>query len=299
MTEPTRAGFVALIGAPNAGKSTLMNRMVGAKVSIVTHKVQTTRTRVLGIVIHDASQLVFVDTPGIFQPKRRLDRAMVRAAWDGAHEADAIVLLADAGRGLDDETGAIIKGLKDAGRTAILAINKIDTVRKERLLELAAAFDATGVFTRIFMISATRGEGTDDLMDALAGQVPLGPWLFPEDQLSDMPQRLMAAEVTREKLYLNVHQEVPYELTVETEQWKTLRDGSVRIEQTIYVRRDSQKAIVLGKGGRLVKKVGQAAREELSRLFEVPVQLYLFVKVREKWAEDPARYSEWNLDFKA
>jgi len=299
MTEATRAGFVALIGAPNAGKSTLMNLLVGAKVSIVTHKVQTTRTRVLGIVIHDASQIVFVDTPGIFQPKRRLERAMVRAAWEGAHEADAIVLLADAGRGLDDETQAIVSGLKDAGRTAILAINKIDTVKKERLLEVAAGFDATGVFTRVFMISATRGDGTDDLMDYLAAQLPPRPWLYPEDQLSDMPQRLMAAEVTREKLYLNVHQEVPYELTVETEQWKTLRDGSVRIEQTIYVRRDSQKAIVLGKGGRLVKKVGQAAREELSRLFGVPVQLYLFVKVREKWTDDPARYSEWNLDFKA
>jgi len=298
MTDATRAGFVALIGAPNAGKSTLMNRLVGAKVSIVTHKVQTTRTRVLGILIHDASQLFFVDTPGIFEPKRRLDRAMVRAAWDGAQEADAIVLLADARRGLDEETQTIIDGLKQSGRKAILAINKVDTVKKENLLEVASLFDATGVFTEVFMISATRGDGTDDLLDHLAGQVPEGPWLFPEDQLSDMPQRLMAAEVTREKLYLNVHQEVPYELTVETEQWKTLRDGSVRIEQTIYVRRDSQKAIVLGKGGRLVKRVGQAAREELSRLFGVPVQLYLFVKVREKWADDPARYSEWNLDFK-
>jgi len=299
MTEPTRAGFVALIGAPNAGKSTLMNRLVGAKVSIVTHKVQTTRTRVLGIVIRDASQLVFVDTPGIFQPKRRLERAMVRAAWDGAHEADQIVLLADVGRGLDEETGGIVEGLKEAGRTAILAINKIDTVRKERLLEVTADFDATGAITDVFMISATRGDGTDDLMAHLAAALPLGPWLFPEDQLSDMPQRLMAAEVTREKLYLNVHQEVPYDLTVETEQWKTLRDGSVRIEQTIYVRRDSQKSIVLGKGGQMVKKVGQAAREELSGLFGVPVQLYLFVKVREKWTEDPSRYSEWNLDFKA
>jgi len=299
MDDPTRAGFVALIGAPNAGKSTLMNRLVGAKVSIVTHKVQTTRTRVLGIVIQRASQLIFVDTPGIFEPKRRLDRAMVRAAWDGAQEADAIVLLADARRGLDEKTLTIIDGLKQSGRKAILAINKIDTVKKEDLLEVASLFDATGVFAEVFMISATRGDGTDDLLDHLAGQVPEGPWLFPEDQLSDMPQRLMAAEVTREKLYLNVHQEVPYELTVETEQWKTLRDGSVRIEQTIYVRRDSQKAIILGKGGRLVKRVGQAAREELSRLFGVPVQLYLFVKVREKWAEDPARYSEWNLDFKA
>jgi len=299
MDDPTRAGFVALIGAPNAGKSTLMNRLVGAKVSIVTHKVQTTRTRVLGIVIQRASQLIFVDTPGIFEPKRRLDRAMVRAAWDGAQEADAIVLLADARRGLDEKTLTIIDGLKQSGRKAILAINKIDTVKKENLLEVASLFDATGVFAEVFMISATRGDGTDDLLDHLAGQVPEGPWLFPEDQLSDMPQRLMAAEVTREKLYLNVHQEVPYELTVETEQWKTLRDGSVRIEQTIYVRRDSQKAIILGKGGRLVKRVGQAAREELSRLFGVPVQLYLFVKVREKWAEDPARYSEWNLDFKA
>ncbi len=299
MNEATRAGFVALIGAPNAGKSTLMNRLVGAKVSIVTHKVQTTRTRVLGIVMHASSQLIFIDTPGIFQPRRRLDRAMVRAAWDGAADADAIVLLVDARRGLDDENQAIVDGLKEDGRRAILAINKIDTIGKEHLLEVAAAFDRAGIFDRVFMISATKGQGTDDLLEHLAELAPEGPWLFPEDQLSDMPQRLMAAEATREKLTLYLHQELPYELTVETDSWKTLRDGSIRIEQTIYVRRDSQKAIVLGKGGRMVKKVGQAAREELGEQFGVPVQLYIFVKVRENWVDDPARYSEWNLDFKA
>lgn len=299
MSEPTRAGFVALLGAPNAGKSTLMNRLVGAKVSIVTHKVQTTRTRVLGIMIQDRSQLIFVDTPGIFEPKRRLERAMVHAAWAGAAEADLLVLLADARRGLDQENSAIVDGLKRDGRKAVLAINKIDTVPREALLEVAAAFDATGAFEAVFMISATRGDGTDDLIRHLAAGVPEGPWLFPEDQLSDMPQRLMAAEVTREKLFLNVHQEVPYELTVETEAWEERQDGSVQINQTIYVRRPSQKGIVLGKGGKLVKRVSQAARQELSDMLGVPVHLYLFVKVRENWTDDPARYSEWNLDFRA
>lgn len=295
----TRCGFVAVIGAPNAGKSTLTNLLVGAKVSIVTHKVQTTRTRVMGVAIRGTSQVVFIDTPGIFQPKRRLDRAMVGAAWMGVDEADQTVFLVDAAIGLNDENQAILNRLIDRKAKAVLVLNKIDLVKREKLLELAARLNEAGVFTDTFMISALKGDGADDLLDHLAANVPAGPWMFPEDQLSDMPQMLLAAEVTREKLYLNVHQELPYATTVETELWEPTQDGGVKIEQTIYVARDSQKAIILGKGGARVKVIGKAAREELMEMFDCPVHLYLFVKVRERWQDDPARYRVWNLDFNA
>jgi GTP-binding protein Era len=297
--EPERCGFVAVIGAPNAGKSTLVNAAVGAKVSIVTHKVQTTRTRVLGIALQGASQIAFVDTPGIFKPKRRLDRAMVSAAWQGAKEADATVLLIDAQAGLNEEVEGILQGLRNEGRKAILALNKIDLIRREALLELADDLNRTGLFTDIFMISALRADGTDDLLDVLAARMPEGPWLFPEDQLSDMPQMLLAAEVTREKLYLNVHQELPYALTVETESYAPQKDGSVRIEQVIYVQRESQRKIILGKAGAKLRTVGTAARLELEEILETRVHLFLFVKVRERWQEDPERYRVWNLDFQA
>ena len=292
-----RSGFVAVIGAPNAGKSTLVNLLVGAKVSIVTHKVQTTRTRVMGIAIKGDAQVVFVDTPGIFKPKRRLDRAMVGAAWLGVEEADQTVLVVDAAVGLNDENQAILDRLVERKAKAILVLNKIDLVKREKLLTLAAAFADTGIFTETFMISAKKGDGAWDLLDKLAASMPKGPWLFPEDQLSDMPQMLLAAEITREKLFLNVHQELPYAATVETELWEPTKDGGVKIEQTIYVARDSQKAIVLGKGGQRVKVIGSAAREELADILECPVHLYLFVKVREGWQDDPARYRVWNLDY--
>jgi len=292
-----RSGFVAVIGAPNAGKSTLVNLLVGAKVSIVTHKVQTTRTRVMGIAIKDDAQVVFVDTPGIFKPKRRLDRAMVGAAWLGVEEADRTVLVIDAAVGLNEENQAILDRLVERKTKAVLVLNKIDLVKREKLLSLAAVFADTGIFTETFMISAKKGDGAWDLLDTLAASMPKGPWLFPEDQLSDMPQMLLAAEITREKLFLNVHQELPYAATVETELWEPTKDGGVKIEQTIYVARDSQKAIVLGKGGQRVKTIGSAAREELADILECPVHLYLFVKVREGWQDDPARYRVWNLDF--
>ncbi len=293
-----RCGFVALVGAPNAGKSTLLNGLVGAKVSIVTHKVQTTRSRIRGIAIAGASQIVFVDTPGIFTPKRRLERAMVAAAWGGAKDADEVVLLYDAARRrLDPDTRLIIDGLRERGRRAILALNKIDLIRRDKLLGLAARFDAEGVFSRIFMISATRGDGVDDLCRHLAERLPEGPWLYPEDQLSDLPERLLAAEVTREKLFLNLHQELPYALTVETEDWQDLEDGSARIEQVITVARESHKGICLGKGGRTIKAVREAAQRELEELLGRRVHLFLFVKVRENWIEDPERYRAMGLEF--
>ncbi|RVU39523.1 GTPase Era [Hwanghaeella grinnelliae] len=295
----TRCGFVAVIGAPNAGKSTLVNLLVGAKVSIVTHKVQTTRTRVMGIAMKGQAQIVFIDTPGIFQPKRRLDRAMVGAAWMGVDEADQTVFLIDASVGLNAENQAILDGLVQRKAKAVLALNKIDLVKREKLLELAATLNESGAFTDTFMISALKGYGAQDLLDHLAANVSPGPWMFPEDQLSDMPQMLLAAEVTREKLFLNVHQELPYATTVETELWEPTNDGGVKIEQTIYVARDSQKAIILGKGGQRVKVIGKSAREELVELLGCPVHLYLFVKVRERWQDDPARYRVWNLDFNA
>lgn len=301
MTTPanTRAGFVALIGAPNAGKSTLLNRFVGAKVSIVTHKVQTTRTRVLGVAVADNAQIVFVDTPGIFQPKRRLDRAMVAAAWEGAKDADKVVMLVDATTGIRPDVETIIEGLKKNNRRVVLALNKVDAVKRESLLELAAQLNDTGVFSDVFMISALKGHGADDLLAHLVSAMPEGPFMFPEDQLTDMPMRLLAAEVTREKLFLNVHQELPYELTVETETWEEFKDGSAKVEQTIYVRRESQRSIILGKGGQRVKKIGAEAREELQEMLGRKIHLFLFVKVRDRWEDDPSRYTVWNLDFNA
>ena len=295
-----RSGFVALLGAPNAGKSTLLNALVGQKISIVTHKVQTTRAQIRGIAIEGDSQIVFVDTPGIFQPKRRLERAMVAAAWGGAQDADLVVLLYDAGRKrIDPDTRRILDGLKGQKRRAVLALNKIDQIRRDKLLSLAAEFEAEGIFDRIFMISALTGDGVDDLRRHLAAEMPVGPWLYPEDQLSDLPLRLLAADVTREKLFLKLHQELPYALTVETETWQEFDDGSARLEQTIYVQRDSQKAIVLGKSGRTIKEIRGDAQAELEVMLERRVHLFLFVKVRENWLDDPARYRAWGLDFGA
>jgi GTP-binding protein Era len=309
MTEPDSAapppaegerrfGFVAVLGAPNAGKSTLVNRLVGAKVSIVSPKVQTTRTRVLGIAIRGAAQLVFVDTPGIFTPRRRLDRSMVAAAWRGAADADLVLLLVDAAKPrLDEDTRGIVKGLQQSGRKAVLALNKIDVIRPEKLLALAAELNATGLFTDIFMISALTGDGVEDLAAYLARQLPPGPWHFPEDQLSDMPQRLLAAELTREQLFIQLHRELPYALTVESETWEEFDDGSVKINQVIFVRKDSQKAIVLGKGGQRIKAVREAAQRELAAMLDRPVHLFLYVKVREGWQDDPERYRELGLEF--
>jgi len=303
--EDTRCGFVAVIGAPNAGKSTLVNQMVGAKVSIVTHKVQTTRTRIRGLAIQGNAQLVFVDTPGIFRPRRTLDRAMVDAAWEGAGDADAVVLLVDAplylsptdgGRSRDD-TDRVIARLRKLRRKAILVLNKIDSIKRERLLKLAEELFDEEVFTEVFMISALKGSGVGDLKQALAARMPAGPWLYPEDQAADITERMLAAEITREKLILRLHEELPYSATVETESWQVKDDGSIRIEQTIYVERDGQKAIVLGKGGRTIKVISQAAREELAQMFEVPVHLFLFVKVRETWAEEGARLRAMGLDL--
>lgn len=295
--EPTRCGFVAIVGAPNAGKSTLTNQLVGAKVSIVTRKVQTTRARITAIAVADNSQIVFVDTPGIFEPKRRLERAMVDAAWSGIGDADIVVLLVDAQKGRSDDTDRIITGLKTAGRQAILALNKVDLVKQPTLLALAQALNAEGVFTDTFMISALQGDGTADLLAHLAAVVPAGPWLYPEDQLSDISERLLAAEITREKVFLRLHEELPYSITVETESWQERKDGSVRIEQVIYVRRDTQKGIVLGKGGRQVKQIGAEARQEMETVFDRRVHLFLFVKVRENWVDDPERYREMGLEF--
>jgi GTPase len=296
-TPETRCGFVALIGAPNAGKSTLMNAIVGAKLSIVTHKVQTTRAIVRGIALSGASQLIFVDTPGIFQPRRRLDRAMVTTAWGGAADADAICLLVDAERGLDEGNEAILAKLTDTRQTRILILNKIDTVKRETLLELAASINAKVQFADTFMVSALTGSGVEDLVRHLAGLMPKGPWLYPEDQISDAPLRSLAAEITREKLFLRLHDELPYESTVETTDWKSMKDGSARIEQTIFVTREGQKKIVIGKGGETIKAISMAARKEISAMAEAPVHLFLFVKVRENWSDDPERYREMGLEF--
>lgn len=294
---PTRAGFVAIIGPTNAGKSTLTNRLVGSKVSIVTQKVQTTRTRVTGIAVRGKSQFIFVDTPGVFAPKRRLDRAMVAAAWAGASDADLVVMVVDAERGIDDAVESVVEGLKGSGRKCLLALNKIDLVKRESLLELAKAMNDRLDFDATFMISASGGNGCKDLMDAIEARLPEGPWLFPEDQLSDLPERMLAAEITREKIYLRLHQELPYSIHVETESWKDQKDGSVRIEQVIYVERDGQKAIVLGKGGQTVKIVGSMAREEMEQVFDRRVHLFLFVKVRANWSEDRERYRAMGLDW--
>lgn len=293
----TRCGFVALIGAPNAGKSTLLNALVGAKLSIVSHKVQTTRNLVRGIAIEKNSQFIFVDTPGIFAPKRRLDRAMVTSAWSGAHDADLAGVLIDARKGLDTENGAIVSNLADVRQKAFLLLNKIDLVEKESLLALAQEANSRHPFAATFMISALDGSGLDDLKTWLAGHVPAGPWLYPPDQMSDAPMRQLAAEITREKLYLRLHQELPYQSTVETESWKELKDGSVRVEQTIYVERESQRKIVLGKNGQTIKAIGAEARKEIGALAEQPVHLFLFVKVREGWGDDPERYRQMGLEF--
>ncbi|MGN6469974.1 MAG: GTPase Era [Rhizobiaceae bacterium] len=294
---PTRSGFVALIGAPNAGKSTLLNRLVGAKVSIVTHKVQTTRAIVRGVATHGAAQIVFVDTPGIFSPRRRLDRAMVTTAWGGARDADLVLVLVDAERGIKGDAEAMIEALSDVGPLKVLILNKIDRVKHEKLLALAAEANARTAFERTFMISALTGSGCDDLLDFVAERLPDGPWYYPEDQISDLPMRQLAAEITREKLYLRLHQELPYSSHVETERWEEKKDGSVRIEQVIYVERDSQKKILLGHKGETIKAIGQAARKEIGEILEQKVHLFLFVKVRENWGDDPERYREMGLEF--
>jgi len=293
----TRCGFVALVGAPNAGKSTLVNQLVGTKVSIVSHKVQTTRALVRGLVIENGAQIVFVDTPGIFPPKRRLDRAMVSTAWSGATDADVIALLIDARKGLDEANIAILDKLAEAPRRKILLLNKIDTVRRESLLAVAQEATARVGFDRVFMISALTGDGVRDVVAYLADEMPAGPWLYPADDVSDLPLRVLAAEITREKLFARLHDELPYASTVETEKWETRKDGSVRIEQTIYVERETQKRIVIGKGGQTVKQISTEARKEISEIIEAEAHLFLFVKVRENWADDPERYREMGLDF--
>ena len=295
----TRCGFVALIGEPNAGKSTLLNAMVGAKVSIVTHKVQTTRARIRGIALEGDSQIVFVDTPGLFRPRRRLDRAMVAAAWGGAADADVTTLLVEAHRGLTPGVQAILDTLPERTATPVaLAINKIDRVDSPALLPLAEELNAAHPFARTFMISAEKGHGISDLRAWLAETVPEGPWLYPEDQVADLPMRLIAAEITREKLTLRLHQELPYQLTVETENWQERKDGSVRIDQLVYVARDGHKGIVLGAKGQTLKAVGQAARAELEEVTGRRIHLFVQVKVRPQWLEEADRYAEMGLDFR-
>lgn len=297
--EKTRAGFVSLIGAPNAGKSTITNHFAGSKVSIVSPKAQTTRAVIKGIGVFKNTQIVFLDTPGIFNPKRRLDRAMVSAAWGGVKDADMVVLVVDAKRGFDAETKAIVEKLKEEKMKAVLVLNKIDLVRKEKLLALSAEINKEYAFEETFMVSAATGEGMDDFYEYLASHLPQSPWFYPEEQMSDMPLKLLTAEVVREKLFLYLHDELPYALTVEPELWERREDGSVRAEMTIYVERDNQKIIVLGKGGQMIKKIGMAARKELEEMLEDRIHLFLFVKVRENWGNDPARYEPWGLNFKA
>jgi GTP-binding protein Era len=295
--KPTRCGFVALIGAPNAGKSTLLNRLVGAKVSIVTHKVQTTRSTIRGIALHGEAQVIFVDTPGIFRPRRRLDRAMVDTAWGGARDADLVALLIDATKGIDDETAAILDILAELKQPKLLILNKIDAVERPKLLALAQEAAAKVVFRDTYMISALTGDGCDDLLVAVAAAMPEGPWLYPEDQISDLPLRSVASEITREKMLLRLHDELPYTSTVETTAWEERPDGSVKIDQTIYVAREAHRKIVLGKGGQTIKAISQAARQEIAEAIEKKVHLFLFVKVREKWADDPERYREMGIEF--
>ena len=293
----TRCGFVALIGAPNAGKSTLTNALVGTKVSIVTPKVQTTRALIRGIAVAGRTQLIFVDTPGIFRPRRRLDRAMVTTAWTGAHDADLVGVLIDARRGVEEEADAILTKLAEVRQPKALILNKVDLVEKPKLLALAEKINARVPFAATFMVSALSGSGVDDLRAWFAANVPAGPWLYPEDQLTDAPLRHLAAEITREKLFLRLHEELPYQLTVETDQWQERPDGSARVEQTVYVTRESQRKIVLGKGGQGIKAIGADARRELMEILERPVHLFLFVKVREGWGDDPERYREMGLEF--
>ena len=293
----TRCGFVALIGAPNAGKSTLLNALVGSKVTIVSRKVQTTRALVRGIAVEGNAQLIFVDTPGIFLPRRRLDRAMVTTAWGGAHDADLVGVLIDARKGLDEEAEAILERLAEVKQPKLLILNKVDLVEKQTLLELTKSANDKAAFEATFMISALKRDGVDDLKRWLAAHMQPGPWLYPPDQMSDAPMRQLAAEITREKLFERLHQELPYHSTVETELWKELRKGDIRIEQTIYVERESQRKIVLGKGGQTIKAIGEAARREIAEIAEAKVHLFLFVKVREGWGEDPERYRAMGLEF--
>jgi GTP-binding protein Era len=293
----TRCGFVALIGAPNAGKSTLLNALVGSKVTIVSHKVQTTRALIRGIAIEGKSQLIFVDTPGIFSPKRRLDRAMVTTAWSGAHEADLVAVLIDARKGLDEEAEQLLARLGEVKGPKILILNKIDLIPRDALLLLTKIANEKAKFDSTFMISALKGDGVTDLKSWLAERMPMSPWLYPPDQMSDAPMRQLAAEITREKLFERLHQELPYHSTVETESWKELRNGEVRIEQTIYVERESQRKIVIGKGGQTLKSIGESSRRELTEIVEHKVHLFLFVKVREGWGDDPERYRAMGLEF--
>ncbi len=297
--DKPRAGLIALVGAPNVGKSTLINRLVGAKVAIVTPKAQTTRTRVLGIRVHEAAQAIFIDTPGIFQPKRRLDRAMVQTAWREAGDADIVCFLVDASRGMDGATRAVAERLQKAGREVVAVLNKIDRVKRPALLDLAQQVTEAVDCSDVFMIAAINGDGVEDLFTKLAGRLPEGPWLFPEDQLSDMPDRLMAAELTREKLMLSLRNELPYDLTVETEDWQEFQNGAVRISQVIYIARDSQKPIVIGKQGSHIKRIRSATQKELQAIYECPVHLFIHVKVRPGWDEDSSHYRDLGLDFNA
>lgn len=295
----TRAGFVAILGAPNVGKSTLVNKLVGAKVSIVSPKVQTTRTRVLGIFIRDNAQVLLIDTPGIFEPKRRLDRAMVAAAWSGASDADLITLIIDAKAGVDKKSQAIINRLEADNRKAVLVLNKIDMVAKTALLGLAESLMKSEAFSELFMVSAKTGDGMDDLAALFAARAPIGPWLFPEDEISDMPARLLAAEITREKVFLNLHEELPYRMTVETEAWEALSNGTAKVHQIVYVERDSQKGIVLGHRGAMIKRIGRESRTELSEMLGQTIHLFIRVKVRKNWDDQREHYREWGLDFDA
>jgi len=295
--EAMRCGFVALIGAPNAGKSTLINQLVGAKVSIVSRKVQTTRALVRGIAIKDTAQIIFVDTPGIFTPKRRLERAMVTSAWGGAGDADAVALVLDARKGVDEEAEAIIEGLKNIKQDAFLILNKVDLVERPSLLKLAEDVNARFPFKETFMVSALTGSGVPKVLERFAALMPMSHWLYPEDQVSDAPLRMLASEITREKLFERLHDELPYRSTVETDQWQERKDGSVRIEQTIFVERETQRMIVLGKGGQQIRTIGELARKEIGLEIEKPVHLFLHVKVRENWSDDPARYREMGLEF--
>jgi GTP-binding protein Era len=295
--EPTRCGFIALVGAPNAGKSTLLNALVGTKVSIVTHKAQTTRAQIRGVVTEGPSQIVFIDTPGIFTPKRRLDRAMIEAAWTGAGDADFVALIVDAERGVTAEVEALLEGLEAVRHPRVLVLNKIDLIPREKLLGLSADLNARLSFEATFMLSALNGSGVKDFLRWSEQRVPLGPWHFPEDQLTDLTLAITAAEVTREKLFLRIHEEIPYNATVETEKFTINKDGSYRIDQVVYVTRDTHKKIVLGAGGQTIKAIGAESRKELMEIFETPVHLFLFVKVREKWSEDPERYREMGLEW--
>lgn len=296
-TEATRCGFVTLLGAPNAGKSTITNDFAGSKVSIVSPKAQTTRTTIKGIGIFENTQIIFQDTPGIFKPKRRLDRSMVASAWGGAKDGDILVLVVDAKRGFDNETKAIVEELNKQTRPTVLVLNKIDMVAKNKLLSLAAEINDAGKFVETFMISATTRENIDEFYKYLADNLPLSPWYYPEEQMSDMPLKLLAAEVVREKLFLMLQQEIPYALTVEPELWQRRDDDSVRAEMTIYVEREGQKKIIVGQGGKMIKKIGEKARHELEEMLECRIHLFLYVKVRENWGDDPARYSDWGLNY--